>query len=169
MNKLKITYYFLTLLTFLICLTAYGQNGMIRGQVYDRRENKGLEYAIIGLVDTKTGTVSDENGNFKIDNIPPGIYSLKVTYLGYGDTTITGINISPDSEKIFFIQLPPYCNYEKSINNNTCPKCKKNDKVIPIVYGLTLGPLDKKNYYYSGCGITFCDPNWFCKRNKIKF
>lgn len=159
---------FLALL-FFSDLMLFGQLGQVSGHLYDQREKEDLAYAIVWLVNTKKGATTDLKGNFLIDSIAPGTYSLKVTFLGYGDTTINDIKIQPDKKLTFNLTLPPLCKYDKKKKNKTCPKCGKKDKVIPIVYGLPVGPMDEEKYYYAGCIISYCDPNWHCKRDKYEF
>ena len=161
--------FLLTIFIFLISLNAFCQTGVIQGQVYDRRENQVLAFANVWLVDTKKGTTTDLNGNFKIDSLPTGKYDLKVSFIGYGDTTIKAIKVLHDSTLNIKIVFPSPCPYDSLMKDKTCPICRKSNKVIPIVYGLPIGKLDKKNFYYAGCVITSCDPTWYCKRCKKKF
>ncbi len=165
---MKYSYYIKITLTLFISINAFGQLGTITGHIHDRRENKGMEYAMVFIVETKKGTMTDVNGNFKIDSILPGVYDIKYSELVSGDTTIKITVVSNSTTTLAGI-LPPYCKYDVHEKNKICPKCKKQDKVIPIVYGLSVGPLDKKNYYYAGCVITYCDPHWHCKRDKLEF
>lgn len=99
-----------------------------------------------------------------------------MSYIGYGDTTIPKIKVMPDTILTVNIELPPPCKYDANKKNNTCPKCNKKDKVIPIVYGLLIStngddPLkdEGKTFKAGGCGISNCDTHWFCKRDKIEF
>ena len=154
---------------FISCSTVFGQNGVINGNVYDRRGNRGLAFVNVWLVGTKIGAATDNWGDFKIDSVPFGIYDLKASLVGYGDTTIKSIKISTDTILTVKIVLPPPCEYDKRRNNMTCPICSKKDQVVPILYGLPIGKLHQKKFYYAGCIITFCDPNWYCKRDKHKF
>jgi hypothetical protein len=164
-------FYILILIFLTTILTVFGQFGKIKGQVYDRRENKGLAFAIVSLIETKKGVYSDSEGNFKIDSIPPGVYRIKVQYIGYGDTILKSIKIIPDTTVTIILELPPLCKYDEHRKDKTCPICGKADRVVPIEYGLPVGKIDKKNrnVYYGGCNITYCDPNWYCKRDKYKF
>lgn len=147
---------------------AFGQGGVIQGHLYDRKEC-GLSYAYVKLAETKIGVWTDSNGNFKIDSIPIGTYNLIVNYFGYEDTTLKALKISSDTLLIIELEFPAFCKYDKHRKNNTCPICGKNNKVVPIVYGYPIGKLDWKNYFYAGCVITLCDPNWYCKRDKLEF
>ena len=93
---------------------------------------------------------------------------------GFGDTTVTLI-LGPDEDVEITIPYPVYCRYDAGKQNKTCPVCGKKDKVIPIIYGLLLIPEEsnrtrKKNvFYYGGCEVTGCDPNWHCNRDDYNF
>jgi len=166
MKQKNLTWTFFLLLTN---FTVFGQTGVIEGHVYDRREEKGLALANVWLLNTKLGTVTDLKGNFKIDNIPNGIYDLKVSFIGYGDTTLKALKVSCDTLLKIRLELPPPCKYDKHRKNKSCPVCGREDEVVPIIYGFPMGEPDEQNYFYAGCAITSCDPNWYCKRDKHKF
>lgn len=168
-KTMKLKYYILTIFIFPSCLIAFGQFGKIQGQVNDIRENKGLAFANVWLVGTNLGAATDLNGQFVIDSILPGKYDIKTSIIGYGDTTLTGVKITSDTTVLVLLGLPRPCKYDKHRNNKTCPICGKKNKVVPIAYGLMIGKMNKRNFYYAGCEITSCDPNWFCKRDKYKF
>lgn len=83
-----------------------------------------------------------------------------------------------DNDTTFYVTLtfPKRCAYNMNGINRICPKCHKKDKVIPILYGLRIPSFDDKGKligepeYMSGvCGISNCDPSWYCKRNKLRF
>ena len=137
--------------------------------MYDKRENKGLGFASIYLNEIKKGAITDIKGNFIIDSIPVGKYNLTASFIGYGDTTIKDILINKDTIIKVQLVLPQPCIYDKNINDKTCPICGKKNKVIPIVYGLPIGKMNEEKYYYAGCIITFCQPHWYCKKDKYKF
>jgi hypothetical protein len=74
------------LITFLFSQTLYAQH--ITGTVYDLHTGKPLPGANVMIPETKQGTVTDNYGNFAI--AVPGIekYLLKISYVGYTDTTL---------------------------------------------------------------------------------
>lgn len=62
----------------------FGQkSGSVSGQVYDDVSGEGLISANIILTGTSWGTAADVEGNFVIQNIPPGEYTLRASYIGY--------------------------------------------------------------------------------------
>lgn len=72
------------LLTF-IAGDASAQQNLIKGTVIDTAENKKLHFAIVALIDLTDTSLyrsvrSDASGNFKIEKIPVGKYTLMVSY-----------------------------------------------------------------------------------------
>ena len=58
------------------------RDGAIHGRVIDN-EKQTLPGASIFIEDLKTGVISDINGFYALPNLKPGIYTIKVTYVGY--------------------------------------------------------------------------------------
>ena len=166
---MKIIKYFL--FTVICFQFGFSQTGSIKGQLHDTIENKGFGYALVIINDLNKGAQADQNGNFKIEKIPIGKYSIKISNLGNLDKEIQEVEVYKDSTTILNINYPPFCKYYNS--NKECPICKKEDKVIPIIYGLPSNKMAKKaekgKMILAGCEITGCDPNWYCKRDEIEF
>lgn len=80
---------FFTILCLLLQITsgAYGQEpaANITGRV--TAAEQPLAYASYGLTGTTLGGTTDEQGNFQLNNVPPGAYKLMVSALGYGRFT----------------------------------------------------------------------------------
>ena len=84
--------------------------------------------------------------------------------------------ISTDSVVKLNMTFPFDCPYNKNCKQKICPVCKKDDKVIPILYGL-MGFDGKGNSFFKdyvefkpgGCVISECDPTWYCKRDACRF
>jgi Fe(3+) dicitrate transport protein len=76
-------------LYFLFCVSILkAQSGSIEGTVIDTA-GRPLQYAIVGLTQTKLSGTTDINGHFQIQNIPAGKYTLSVILLGYLTNTFT--------------------------------------------------------------------------------
>ena len=63
-------------------------NGGIRGQVKGSDTKSPLPYAIVMVVGTNNGTTTDVDGNFILSNVNPGKQQIKISYVGYIDTTL---------------------------------------------------------------------------------
>ncbi|NDC41005.1 MAG: carboxypeptidase-like regulatory domain-containing protein, partial [Chitinophagia bacterium] len=93
---------FRLLLVLLLAGSAHAQTFSITGEVADAADSLGLinvSVRITGLSDSnfRTGTVTDADGNFAINNISDGTYKLTFSYVGYTTTernvTIAGTNV----------------------------------------------------------------------------
>jgi hypothetical protein len=146
---------------------SFGQLGSITGFVFDRGQGKGLSSANIVLDGTTIGCASDSKGNFRLDSVPFGQYRIRIGMVACDTTMMVNVNGHVKIEVTF----PPPCKYDMTVNDNRCPKCHRRDKSIPINYGLLVlaRGAKQREYYDGGCDITCCMPNWYCKRDKLKF
>ncbi len=55
----------------------------IFGHVIEKGSEENLPYAAALIVETKQGTVTDENGQFIFEKIPAGEYTIRVQFVGY--------------------------------------------------------------------------------------
>ena len=68
---------------FLLHQHVYAQPGVIRGFVYEKENGEPVLYTNVYLYKTTYGATTDENGFFTISKIPPGDYTLMVTFIGF--------------------------------------------------------------------------------------
>ncbi len=64
------------------------KHGTVRGRIVDT-EKQTLPGASIYIEKLRTGVVSDVNGFYTFPNLEPGVYVVKVSYVGYAPTEIT--------------------------------------------------------------------------------
>ena len=64
-----------------------GETISFSGIVVDENTGNPLPDATVAIPDLRIGAMSDNNGKFRIDNIPKGIYLLQVSYEGYATFT----------------------------------------------------------------------------------
>src|ERR1700748_3012995 len=74
------------------------EKGKISGKVTDALTKGPVDYATVGIYKQGSttpfdGASTDPKGNFKIDNISPGEYTITVDFLGYKRQTIEHIII----------------------------------------------------------------------------
>jgi hypothetical protein len=102
MKKLIFTFLF----AYLIAFGMYAQkNGSITGQILDKNTQKGISFASVQLQNTTKGVVSDENGAFRITEIPVKTYNLLVSVVGYKPFTLYNIIINSGNENNYNIEL----------------------------------------------------------------
>ena len=66
---------------------AKAQTGIIEGKVTDAVSKEPLEGVSITVEKTQLGALTNEEGLYQIKDLPQGIYSLKVSLIGYKPTT----------------------------------------------------------------------------------
>lgn len=71
------------ILIFLLPLSLYAQRGSIIGKVTDSKSGEALVGANVLIEGTNMGAATATDGTFRIENVPPGTFSLKVTFMGY--------------------------------------------------------------------------------------
>ncbi|HAP01797.1 MAG TPA: ferric aerobactin receptor [Bacteroidetes bacterium] len=83
----------------------FAQSGIVRGKIFNATNNQPIDFATVVLLNTNFGTQSDESGNYEIKNIPPGIYNLAVSYVGFKSKTVFEIEITNAKPAIIDVGL----------------------------------------------------------------
>ena len=86
-------------------LYSYSQTGIIAGRVYNEINNESIPYANIYIDGTTTGVISDEQGNYRIENLLPGTYNVIGSFLGFGREIFYEVIVSPIKPTILNIPL----------------------------------------------------------------
>ncbi|MFC2137758.1 secretin and TonB N-terminal domain-containing protein [Bacteroidota bacterium] len=78
-----------------------------KGNVVDMESQISLPGANIVILNTNPllGTISDPDGNFKIENVPIGRYNIKISYVGYNPVILPEILIGSGKEVYVNAQL----------------------------------------------------------------
>lgn len=95
------------LLAFL-CLCAVSvlaQNGTISGQVLDVKSNESIIGANVVIEGTTVGAATDLEGNFQINNVKPGTYTIVVSFVTYKTQTIPDVIVEPGKKTSLQITL----------------------------------------------------------------
>ncbi len=85
--------------------TLIAQNGSITGKINDAKTGEELIGVTITLEGTSIGTTSDYEGNFKLQNIKPGIYNIVFSYVSYAKKTLQGVTIAPGKTETINVGL----------------------------------------------------------------
>lgn len=93
-------------LSLLFSASVLAQDATIRGFVYEKSSGEPIIFTNVYLSGTQYGASTDVNGFYQISNIPPGTYTLTVSYLGY-DTASESITVNKGqliNRKLFLSQ-----------------------------------------------------------------
>jgi len=85
MKTFRLSLYYFALLTALLFTSslALAQHGTVRGFVYEEETGEPVIFTNVYFYKTSLGAPTDENGYFAITRIPPGEYTLMVTFIGF--------------------------------------------------------------------------------------
>ncbi|MEE9441762.1 MAG: TonB-dependent receptor [candidate division Zixibacteria bacterium] len=83
--------------------------GTISGQVTDKADGVALYRATVSITPVaggkSTGTMTDENGNYEIKNLPAGAYNISISSMGYSPHTISNVTIGESETKTITASL----------------------------------------------------------------
>ena len=95
-------------LIFLFSTFTISLSSTVKGTIVDDTDNP-IAGANVYLIGTVLGDASDENGQFRISNIPEGKFNLSISVIGFEERIIPiliKINKSNDLEKILLKSMP---------------------------------------------------------------
>ncbi|RAK00141.1 outer membrane receptor protein involved in Fe transport [Larkinella arboricola] len=101
-----------TLSFLLLCLLALAGRAQtltqtLRGTVTDASQGRPLAGASVQLLNANTGTITDEQGRFRLTNVPVGRQQLSVSFVGYEPMIINEVLVESGKEQVLDIQLQP--------------------------------------------------------------
>ncbi|WP_169513387.1 outer membrane beta-barrel family protein [Flexithrix dorotheae] len=72
--------------------------GKIKGEVVDKNTGEGIAFATVSIIDVNTqkpigGTIASDNGKFVVNNLKKGMYKVVLSFIGYSELSIEGIEI----------------------------------------------------------------------------
>lgn len=102
---LKTRLFFIVFLLNLSGLSAQQFTQIVRGKVVDGLTQMPLTGATVQLHNTAYATTSDEQGKYRLENIPVGRYQLIITYLGYENLRISEVLVETGKEVVHTIEL----------------------------------------------------------------
>ena len=88
--------YFVLMLFLSANLLLAGTTGKIVGIVKDAQTGEPLAGVNIQIVGTTMGGATDSDGTFVILNIPPGLYMLEFSYIGYQTVRMKDVRVNVD-------------------------------------------------------------------------
>ncbi len=73
---------------------AIAQTGSIRGTITNALTNEPVFLANVIAVGTDAGATTDENGNYEITGLAPGLYNVQASFVGFNDQTQAEIQVT---------------------------------------------------------------------------
>ena len=73
-----------------------GTTGKIAGLIVDQENSEPLPGANVVVLETELGAAADVNGHYTILHLPPGIYDIQVSMMGYKKVTVINVRVLID-------------------------------------------------------------------------
>jgi hypothetical protein len=83
------------------------QTGVIKGTVIDQQSEMPIIGATVQLlnIDNELGTVTDIDGDFRLENVPLGRQVIQVTYVGYAPMSLPNIEVTSGKEVVLNVTI----------------------------------------------------------------
>lgn len=85
---------FLFFSAYLLMISSALSQGIIRGKITNPVNNQPVAFANVLILNTDLGAISDENGNYEIQNVPPGLYNVRASFVGYKNSTAYEVQVT---------------------------------------------------------------------------
>lgn len=106
-NSIFILLLFLQLFVIRIHCVQAGTTGGICGTVTDKVTGKAIAGATVALEEIPYRSMSDKNGEFALNQLPPGDYRLQVQMIGYKPVIIDEAKVKTDGRSRILILMSP--------------------------------------------------------------
>ncbi len=97
--------FFSTIVLFSISLFTYSQKGSIQGVVTDKASNLPIAFIAVAVQNASLGGITDEAGNYIIENVAPGLYNVECQSIGFKSAVEFEVEVTLDRPAIVNFQL----------------------------------------------------------------
>ncbi|RIJ49400.1 TonB-dependent receptor [Maribellus luteus] len=101
MNRIVIS-----ILLLIQAISAMAQTGSVKGTVIDAKTKETLIGTTVMLKETSQGTITDFDGNFLVQKVQAGKYTLLISFISY-DSQELNIEVKPNEEVTLNVALSP--------------------------------------------------------------
>jgi hypothetical protein len=106
----------------------------IKGNITDKQAQLPLIGATVIMLNTSPtkGTVSDINGKFKLTDVMPGRYDLKITFMGYKEIVLPNVLVTAGKEVSIDVGLEENINTLNEVVISGTKKNETNNELVSI-------------------------------------
>lgn len=92
-KRSKMKYLLVLLLMTPYMVLAQEKKGVLKGRVYEEINNEPIPFVNIYIEEVEIGATTDIDGNYEIQGIQPGVYTVRASFVGYQPVTKSEITI----------------------------------------------------------------------------
>ena len=96
---------FLFLLTFLTFGASFAQKGSIVGKIEDANTQETVIGAIVKALEANKAVEADFDGNYTIENLNPGTYTIQIELIGYETKTISNVSVTSNQATTIDVKM----------------------------------------------------------------
>lgn len=107
-RRIPFLYPVIALLFALTCVTSqlYAQaKGTVTGVVKDKQTQEPIPSVSVSLEGTTIGTVTDIDGRFRIENVPPKSYNIRIKSIDYKEQTLYNVVVTTGNAEILSVEM----------------------------------------------------------------
>lgn len=101
----------------------------LKGKVIDSKTGKALAGANVRLVGTSIGIATNNKGEFVLEKVPDGTYTLRASYSGY---EVASIQVNSNKDDILFSLKSSPINLNQVVVSGTGTHRKLKDSPVPV-------------------------------------
>lgn len=133
---MKLNLYVLALLFGITAFPIWAQTTTqtIRGTIIDKQSQQTIPDAAVVILESNPlkGALSDLDGRYKITDVLPGRYDLKVTYTGYKEIVLSNIVVTAGKETVLDIAMEENIEQVEEVVINARKKNETNNELISL-------------------------------------
>ncbi len=125
-------------LIVILCLLIAGfseikaQTGSISGSVLESGTRQPVGFATVGIKDSTTGTLTDENGRFRLEKLKPGLYNLQISSVGFQTKLLFEVEASNSKPTELEIELQPSSQELNELTVTANPFVRKEESPVSV-------------------------------------
>ncbi|TSE10722.1 MULTISPECIES: TonB-dependent receptor [Aquimarina] len=119
----------------LCCIVTNAQTGTIKGQITDKQSESPLPGATIELLSEAEpiGVVTDYDGYFRLEDIPVGRQTIRVSFIGFETITMPNIIVTSGKDAVVNVSLiESFAQLDEVIITNKNAKAKAINKLASV-------------------------------------
>lgn len=96
----------LSLAIFLsVCAALPAQNGIIKGRVSNKINRAPIAFANVLVEGTDKGAVTDDDGLYEITGLAPGLYNVRVSFIGFANAAEFEVQVSNSRAAVVHLEM----------------------------------------------------------------
>ncbi len=121
-----------SLLFILSSLVSLAQKGTIKGRVYDDISNDPIPFANVVVEGSQQGGTTDSAGNYQITGLEPGLYNLKVSYVGYKTEKVYEVQVTQAKPAVVNIAMEENVEALDEVEVKASPFSKTSESPVSL-------------------------------------